>query len=141
MPTITDWLMVGITAVYVIATIFICWANINSAKATREQVAESKRQFDEANRAFVVVSFEIIRSGLATLCVQNCGNRIAQNVNVHVSPEFLENMVDESNKKHLKKMSESTFSIGINQRCYICIGSHLQLEQMSKELLRINLTY
>ena len=141
MPTITDWLMVGITAVYVIATIFICWANINSAKATREQVAESKRQFDEANRAFVVVSFEIIRSGLATLCVQNCGNRIAQNVNVHVSPEFLENMVDESNKKHLKKMSESTFSIGINQRWYICIGSHLQLEQMSKELLRINLTY
>ncbi len=50
MPTITDWLMVGITAIYVIATIAICWANIRSAKATREQVAESKRQFEETRR-------------------------------------------------------------------------------------------
>lgn len=33
MPLITDWLMVVITFVYVIATIFICWANIKSAKA------------------------------------------------------------------------------------------------------------
>ena len=29
-----------ITVVYVVATIFICWANIKSAKATKEQVAE-----------------------------------------------------------------------------------------------------
>jgi len=50
MPTITDWLMVIITAIYVIATIAICWANIKSAKATREQVAESKRQFEETRR-------------------------------------------------------------------------------------------
>jgi hypothetical protein len=27
MPLITDWLMVGITAVYVVATIFICIYN------------------------------------------------------------------------------------------------------------------
>lgn len=50
MPTITDWLMVAITAVYVIATILICRANIKSANATREQVAESKRQFEETRR-------------------------------------------------------------------------------------------
>ena len=50
MPTITDWLMVAITAVYVVATIFICYANLSSAKATREQVAESKRQFEETRR-------------------------------------------------------------------------------------------
>ena len=37
MPTITDWLMVIITLVYVIATIFICWANIKSAKASKEE--------------------------------------------------------------------------------------------------------
>ncbi len=50
MPTITDWLMVAITAVYVVATIFICRANIKSAEATREQVAESKRQYEETQR-------------------------------------------------------------------------------------------
>ena len=39
----TDWIMIAITAVYVIATIFICIFNYRSAKATREQLAESKR--------------------------------------------------------------------------------------------------
>lgn len=51
----TDWIMIAITAVYVIATIFICIFNYRSAKATREQLAESKRQFEENNRAFVTV--------------------------------------------------------------------------------------
>ena len=44
MPTITDWLMVIITFAYVIATIFICWANIKSAKAAKEELAEIKKQ-------------------------------------------------------------------------------------------------
>lgn len=50
MPLITDWLMVGITAIYVGATIFICIFNGRSARATREQVAESERQFEETKR-------------------------------------------------------------------------------------------
>ena len=50
MPTITDWLMVGITLVYVIATIAIWFANHKSARATEKQLIESKRQFDEAKR-------------------------------------------------------------------------------------------
>ena len=50
MPTITDWLMVGITLVYVIATIAIWFANYKSARATEKQLIESKRQFDEAKR-------------------------------------------------------------------------------------------
>lgn len=50
MPLITDWLMVVITAIYVIATVFICVFNAKSAKATRAQVAESQRQFEESKR-------------------------------------------------------------------------------------------
>ena len=50
-PTITDWLMVGITAVYVIATIFIWIANYKSAQATHDQLEESKRQFEETKKA------------------------------------------------------------------------------------------
>lgn len=50
MPTITDWLMVGITVIYVIATVAIWKANDKSAKATREQVEESKKQFKESQR-------------------------------------------------------------------------------------------
>lgn len=52
-----DWLndnsnalMVLITFVYVVATFEICKANINAAEASREQLAESKRQFEETKR-------------------------------------------------------------------------------------------
>ena len=58
MPTITDWLMVIITLVYVIATIFICWANIKSAKASKEELAEMKRQYAEENRPHIEVEFK-----------------------------------------------------------------------------------
>lgn len=50
MPHITDWLMVVITLIYVIATIAIWYANKKSAEATREQLDESKRQFEETKR-------------------------------------------------------------------------------------------
>lgn len=46
--------MVGITAVYVIATIYIWRANSKSAEATREQLEESKRQFRETQRLEVM---------------------------------------------------------------------------------------
>ena len=42
--------MVIITIVYVFATIAICLANFKSAKASREQLKESKRQFNENQR-------------------------------------------------------------------------------------------
>ena len=59
MPTITDWIMVGITAAYVIATGFICWFNGKSARASRAQLEESKRQFEEKKRLDVMPLFSI----------------------------------------------------------------------------------
>ena len=46
----TDWLMVIITGIYVVATIVISKANISSAKAAQNQVLESRRQFEERKR-------------------------------------------------------------------------------------------
>ena len=43
-----------ITVVYVIATIFICRANIKAANASRDQIAESQRQFNENRRLDVM---------------------------------------------------------------------------------------
>lgn len=50
MPTLADWIMVGITAIYVIATIVISYANIKSANATREQLMITKQQYEEIKR-------------------------------------------------------------------------------------------
>lgn len=55
MSTITDWLMVVITGIYVIANIFICIANIKSANAAKLQTSEMKRQFFEINRPNISV--------------------------------------------------------------------------------------
>lgn len=45
MGQITDWLMVIITAIYVVATICISRSNHNSATAAKEAVEESRKQF------------------------------------------------------------------------------------------------
>ena len=68
MPTITDWLMVGITAVYVVATIIISCANIKSANATREQLTESKRQYEDKKRLEIMpyIQFEATSENLRT---------------------------------------------------------------------------
>ena len=52
-------LMVVITFIYVVATILICIFNGRSAKSTREQVSESKRQFDETRRLQVMPYLQV----------------------------------------------------------------------------------
>ena len=54
-----EWVMVWITAVYVVATILICYANLKSARATREQVLESQRQFEETKRLERMPYFDV----------------------------------------------------------------------------------
>lgn len=60
MENITDWLMVGITAVYVLATIAICMANIRSAKSAKEQILESKHQYSETQRLQVMPYLQLL---------------------------------------------------------------------------------
>ena len=56
-----DWVMVIITGIYVIATILICCANIKSANATKEQLAEMQKQYAEANRPAIEMELHYIR--------------------------------------------------------------------------------
>lgn len=54
MPSIADWLMVAITFVYALVTVFIWIANYKSTKLTKEQLEESKQQFEETKRLGVM---------------------------------------------------------------------------------------
>lgn len=90
MPTITDWLMVGITLVYVIATIAIWFANHKSARATEKQLIESKRQFDETKRLehmpYMQVSFgEWINNGEQGSYLPNMWLNINRTADNHTS--------------------------------------------------------
>ena len=86
-PSITDWLMVGITVVYVIATVFICWANFSSARASKAQVEESKKQYEETKRLqmmpYIHCDFEITRvdDGLPLQIVSDCNSTVTHGRN------------------------------------------------------------
>ena len=134
----TDWIMIAITAVYVIATIFICIFNYRSAKATREQLAESKRQFEENNRAFVTVTFETIRGSLLVLNIHNHGHQVANNVSVKINPEFIANVPD---KEYLVKLCESSFTLGVDKSWFVCFGGTPELGKISNIPLKITICY
>ena len=51
----TDWAMVVLTAIYVLATILICYYNYGATKASRDQAAEMRRQYEEDNRPYITV--------------------------------------------------------------------------------------
>lgn len=58
---ITDWLMVIITGVYVIAIIVICVFNAKAAKAAREQAEQMKLQFIQVNRPKITVEVSLAK--------------------------------------------------------------------------------
>lgn len=52
MPTITDWIMVGITFLYMLFTIGIFIANLRSSESAKSQLEETKKQMDESKNQF-----------------------------------------------------------------------------------------
>ena len=136
-----DNIMIILTAVYVVATILISVFNARSSKATRDQIKESRNQFIEANRAFVNVSFEIIRDGMYVLKIMNTGNRIAKNVHIVVSDAFVEIIKNSNAKVHVQELNRSAFSIGIGQAWYVIIGTIPDFIVLRQKTLEIELNY
>ena len=123
MPTITDWLMVIITLVYVIATIFICVANINSSKAAKEQTAEMKKQFLATNRPNVAAEIVYLKRTFWVLRFVNHGSQTAYNTKIILNKEFIDS-VEDSFKKPLQELENKVCTIGVNQHYDIFIGAN-----------------
>lgn len=126
MPLITDWLMVVITFVYVIATIFICWANIKSAKASKEELAEMKRQYAEENRSHIEVEFCYERRICYIVRFVNHGKLTAQHVKIVLDEDFISSLPEQGFKDTLLKQRE--------KECIIGVGQHYDLYIASNEL-------
>ena len=58
-PSFTDWLMVIITGIYTFETNKIFKANLNSANASKAQLEESKRQYEETKRLQIMPYFRV----------------------------------------------------------------------------------
>lgn len=127
-----DWAMVWITIVYVIATCAICWANIRSAKATRDQLAESKRQYDEANRAYITYAFIYEKRAFYGLRFTNHGKRVAKTVKIALRDEFIQSLTDTQFVNQLSKISKNKCVLGINQSIDIYFGGNDFRENANK---------
>lgn len=107
-------LMVVITFIYTIATIFICVFNLKSAKAAREQAAEQKRQFDETNRPVVDFTIEPMQGAALGLVFQNTGKKLAREICVEINDDFI-NKLEEGRQRYIVNLTKSNFILGINQ--------------------------
>ena len=96
--------MVIITGIYVIATIFICLANIKAANASKEQLREMQKQFAETNRPVVELEFHYSRRTWYIARFVNRGNLSAQHVKINLDQEFIDSLPEESMKKELERI-------------------------------------
>lgn len=138
---ITDWLMVVITAVYVIATIFICVANIKSARATREQLAEAKRQYEEEHRPYVTYQLIFERRTWYGMRFTNHGRREATHVQIKFSQDFLNSISKPSFSERLHTLQNKEFALGIGQSYDIYFGADEFRKNPSKKPIVGEITY
>lgn len=151
----TDWLMVIITAIYVVATIVICYFNGISAKAAKEQTETAKqqidemiRQYNESNRPIVIVRFEVIKSGLLCFVLENIGPVEAYDIKIRINDEFLDNLEKEINnfekedkQIYLRKVTESTLFLSSHQKIYVMLGGNPEFSKIANVPAIFDISY
>ena len=119
-----EWVMVIITGIYVIATIFICLANIKAANASKEQLREMQKQFAETNRPVVELEFHYSRRTWYIARFINRGNLTTQHVKINLDQEFVDSIPEESIKRELERIKGKECIIGAGQYYDLYIGSN-----------------
>lgn len=145
---VTDWLMVIITAIYVVATIFICIYNGKSAKAAKEQTEVAQRQtkemikqYEAVNRPFVTIRFDIIRSGLLCFVIENEGPMPAHDVCININQSFIDNIQDSGDRGRLEELNDASFYLASKQKMTILIGGQPAFANIAKEVAKIDISY
>lgn len=145
---LTDWLMVIITAIYVVATIFICIFNGKSAKAAHDQTEASRQQtkemidqYNAVNRPIVTVRFDIIRSGLMCFIIENEGPQPAKDVKVVINQKFIDNISNSDERKMLADLNNATFFLASKQKLTVLLGGNSAFSDIAKEIAKIDISY
>lgn len=141
MPTITDWMMVIITFLYVIATVFICHYNSKSAKATQAQLDEMRKQFEEENRPYITVEFIYEKRAFYGVRFSNHGKRIASNVSISFDQPFIDSIHETNFRNILDGGVGKTCVIGISQHHTLYFGTNKYRKQSDKPPLSGTVTY
>lgn len=136
-----DWVMVTLTAVYVIATIFICYFNYCSTKASREQTAEMKHQYDMENRPYITIELIYERKAFFGLRFSNHGKRIANHVKIQLEQDFLDSIIEPDFRSLLEKEKGRECIIGIGQHYDLYFGTNKFRDNPSKYAVSGSITY
>ncbi len=141
MASITDWLMVGITTVYVIATVLICIFNAKSAKAMKEQTEELRTQFYMVNRPIITVEIVLMKGAFWAIRLTNRGTQTAFNVKLELDEDFILSIRDYAFTEKLieEKRKEQTISVG--QKYDLIFGGNRYTETYEKEPLTGRIIY
>lgn len=129
---LTDWLMIIITAIYVIATIFICVYNGKSAKAAKTQTEETRRQFYAINRPLLSVEIVYLRKAFFALRFTNNGNQTAFNTFFDINQDFIDNISESKFKELLENDKDKIRNIGVGQYYDLFFGTTKYLKQVKK---------
>ena len=121
----TDWAMVVLTAIYVLATILICYYNYGATKASRDQAAEMRRQYEEDNRPYITVELIYERKAFYGLRFSNHGKRLANHVRIQLDQTFLDSLKEPSFSEMLKRANGKECIIGIGQHYDLYFGSNI----------------
>lgn len=136
-----DWAMVVLTAIYVLATIFICYFNYGSTKASREQAAEMRRQYEEENRPYITVELIYERKAFYGLRFSNHGKRLADHVRIQLDQTFLDSLKEPSFRATLERTKGKECIIGIGQHYDLYFGTNKFRENTEKSALSGQVTY
>lgn len=136
-----DWVMVIITGIYVIATIFICWANMKTAKVSKEQLEEAQRQFEETNRPVIELELHYIRRTWYIARFTNQGKLTAQHVKINLEQKFVNSLPEEVVRRELEKIKGKECIIGAGQHYDLYIGSNQLRESPNTKPLTGTIEY
>lgn len=134
-------LMVIITMVYVVATAMICWANFRSAKASKEQLLEMRKQFEEENRPRIDVEFLYANKSFYGLRFINTGKTIAQKVCIQLDKSFIDSLSEPPFPELLRKQVGKECIIGIGQHYDLFFGTEKYRENPDKVPAKGTITY
>lgn len=136
-----NWILAGLTAIYVIATIAICWANWAAASAAKKQTEEMRKQYLEATRARLIVRFDKQIPTDMSFVLKNIGNNDAIDVIVSVNKEFMDalNMVWPNNL--LLALVKSKIHIAVGQEFKVFVGFKKVIDAMQTKIAQITVTY
>ena len=136
-----EWVMVFITLIYVIATIFICKANIKTSKIANAQLHEMRRQYEAENRPKIEVEFELVNRKFYRVRFINRGRHTAYNTVININKDFIDSLPEELYRELLLKEINRKCVIGVDKYHDIYIGTTKIKDDASVKELTGTVTY